>query len=296
METEIKPQETTDEPKYTNIVLSGGSVKMISSIGALSELIKAKLVDFKKIKALAGSSAGSVFGMLIVLGFTIEEIWDFVYCLDMKKLVEPNFMLLLKKCGMETGQRLHNLVEDILTEKTGIKHINFKQLYDITGIHLTVIGSCLTTKEVVYFDHIQTPTFKVSVAIRISISIPGLFTPVEVDEKVYIDGAILNNYAMNLFEDSLDKTIGILIDDEFNTTYNYPEEYFMAILNLFMYQYYKTSMKHYPENTIFIRKMPENIFSWNFDVNDDARVQLFNIGATAAKEFIEKNSCLSHQK
>ena len=37
-------------------------------------------------------------------------------------------------------------------------------------------------------------------AIRISISMPGFFTPVTIDNKKYIDGAILDNYPINFFE------------------------------------------------------------------------------------------------
>lgn len=282
--------EPNSEPKYVNIVLSGGSIKGISLIGGLSRLAEEKLIDFKKIKALVGSSAGSLFGLLVVLGFTVDEIWNFIYCLDMGKVVCPNFMLLLKKCGVETGQVIHNLVEEIITKKTGTKHINFKQLYEITGIHYTVVGTCLTTKEVIYYDHINTPTFKVSMAIRISISIPGFFTPVTIDDKKYIDGAVLNNYAMNLFEDQLDKTIGLLICDSYNTEYNYPEEYFLAIMNIFMYSYYQKTMLDYKDNTVYIDKIPENLFSLNFDIDDNAKIALFQSGILAAEEFINRNS------
>jgi NTE family protein len=280
----------SSEPKYVNIVLSGGSVKMISSIGALSELVKSGLIDLSKIKGLAGSSAGSVFGLLVVLGFTIDEIWEFINCLDMKKLVQMDLFLLPKKYGMESGQTFYNLLENILFEKTKIKHINFKQLYDITGINFTAVGSCLTTKEAVYYNHINTPTFKVSVAIRISISIPILFTPIEIENKSYIDGCVLNNYAMNLFENELDKTVGIIIDEEYCTKYNNLEEYFVAIINLLMYQNTIECAKKYHNNTIYVKYIPENVHSWNFDLDTKTRKEMFDSGVKAVREFIERIS------
>ena len=65
--------------------MSGGSVRGISQIGAIKELIDKQLLDLKKIEGIAGSSAGSLLGLLLILDFNIEEIWNFIYCLDMKK-------------------------------------------------------------------------------------------------------------------------------------------------------------------------------------------------------------------
>jgi predicted acylesterase/phospholipase RssA len=278
------------EPKYKNLVLSGGSTRGISEIGAVKKLIDDNLLDLKKLKAVAGTSAGSMFGLLIVLGFTVDEIWNFIYWLDMEKLVDPDFFMFLKKCGVETGRIIYNFFEDILTKKTGIKHINFKQLYEITKIHFTVVGSCLTTKKAVYYDHINTPNFKVSMAIRISIGMPGFFTPVVINNNKYIDGGVINNYPMNLFADKLDETIGILIRNDYSTVYEYPEEYFMAVINLFLHQYFEKMVEKYSENTISIEEKSDNRSIFNFSIDNETKIRLFDTGVEAAKKFIEKLS------
>jgi len=275
-------------PKYKNLVLSGGSIKSISEIGAVKKLIDEKMIDLTKLNAVAGTSAGSLFGLLIVLGFTIDEIWNFVYNLKMENLVKPDLLLFLKKCGVETGQIIHNLVEEILTKKTGIKHINFRQLHEITKIHFTVVGSCVTTKEVMYYDHIKTPNFKVSMAIRISISIPGFFIPITIGNNKYVDGGVLNSYPMNLFDDKMDETVGILICNEFNTDFKYPEEYFMAIINLFMYNYYEKTSRQYADNTIYINKSFNGVSMISFDIDEQSKIKLYNYGVDAADEFIKK--------
>ncbi|AKI80180.1 putative patatin-like phospholipase [Acanthamoeba polyphaga mimivirus] len=280
-------EQMVKKPKYVNLVLSGGSIRGISHIGVIKKLIDEELLDLSKMKAVAGVSAGAMLGLLIVLGFTIGEIWDFVLNLDTKKIVDPDFMLILEKCGVERGRIIYDLIEDILTSKTDTKHINFKQLYEKTGIHFTVVGSCLTTKDVIYYDHINTPTFKVSVAVRISIGMPGFFTPIDIGGKKYIDGAVLNNYPMNLFTKELDKTIGILICNEHNTNYKYFEEYFMAIINLFMYNYFEKTCHQYTDNTIYVKKAPENVFIFNFDLDNNTKTKLFEYGIEAAEEFIK---------
>jgi NTE family protein len=276
------------EPKYKNIVFSGGSVKGISLIGAVKRLIDEGMIDLKKIEGVAGSSVGCIFGLLIVLGLTIDEIWDFIYSLDMKRLVEPNILLFPVACGVETGKIIHDLFENMIIKKTGIKNITFRQLYDLTKIHFTIVGSCLTTREAVYYDYINYPDFGVSLAVRISIGIPLFFTPVTIGKNKYIDGGVLNNYAMNLFDDKLDRTIGILICNDYNTNYRYLEEYFVAIMNLYMYQYYQKAATKYYANTVHIKKIPNNVFVLDFNVDNQTKLNLFECGVVAAEEFIRR--------
>ncbi|BCS83095.1 patatin-like phospholipase [Cotonvirus japonicus] len=282
------PLKIKKKYQYTNLVLSGGSIRGISHIGAIQKMIDENLIDLSKIKAIAGASAGAVFGLFFVLGFDTNDIWSLILNIDTNKIINPNLLLILEKCGIEQGNIIYNYFEDILVAKTGIKHINFKQLYEITKIEFTVVGSCLTTKETIYFNHKNTPNFKVSVAIRISISMPVFFVPVEINKKKYIDGAILDNYPMSLFEDDLENTLGILICDDNNTVYNCFEEYFLAIINLFMHNYYRKTSDQYVNNTIYVNKSPDNVFVFNFNLDDQTKHNIYNCGIEAANNFIQK--------
>ena len=272
------------EPKYRNLVLSSGSVKGIAHIGAIQKLIDEKLLDLTKLDSVAGTSSGALAGLLIILGFSMNEIWNFLQSVDFNKLIEPNIMLLLTKCGVETGQIIYNVIEEILMKKTKIKHITFKQLYDITKINYTVVGSCLTTKEAIYYNHISTPNFKVSVAVRISISIPGFFIPVTIDDKKYVDGAIIDEYPIDLFKNEIDKTIGILICNEYETTYECPEQFFMAMVNLFFHIYNKNNYSKFPSNTIYIKH--KNTSAFKFDLDLDTKKKIYQAGIEAVEEFL----------
>lgn len=283
------PKLVEETPRsIENLVLSGGGVKAISQIGSIKKLIELNYLDLSKIKKIAGVSAGALLGLLLVLKFDIDTIWDFMYNIDLKKMINPNYSLILQKCGVDTGKTIYDLIEEIITKKTGIKHITFIQLYELMNIEFTVVGSCLTTKQAVYYNHTNTPNFKVSMAIRISIGLPGILTPIEIGNKKYIDGGAINNYPINLFEKELDKTIGIFICNEYNTDYKYPEEYFMAIFNLFMYMYYNKTTEKYDDYTIYIKEIPKSISIFNFDVDNQSKQELFQLGIKSAMEFYEK--------
>jgi NTE family protein len=277
-------------PKYVNIVLSGGSTKGIAHIGALKKLIDSNLLDLKKIRGLASTSAGSLLGILVVLGFDIDAIWSFIKNIDFNKLISPNPILFIENCGcgMDTGEKIESIIKDILYRVTGDANISFKNLYEITHISYTVVGSCLTTKEAVYFNHINYPDFPVYLGVRISMGIPGLFTPIILPENnnKYIDGVMTDNYPIELFHDELDKTIGILICNDYNTDYKYPEEYFQAIMNLFFYMAYKKDHDKYKENTIYIKKNVSDVSIFNFNVDISKKIILYESGMAAAEEFI----------
>jgi len=288
---------------YLHLVLSGGSTKGIAHIGAVQRLIDLNLLNLSKLKSITGSSVGSIIGCLFAIGFTPSEVWEFIFKIDLKKIVEPNILLFITKCGVDTGKIMFNLIEEILTKKTGIKHINFKQLYVLTGITLTAVGTCLTDRKAVYYNHINTPTFKVSMAIRISMGIPCFFVPIDIDGKKYIDGCILNNYPMNIYdsknidlfpnsgasEGELERTIGILIRIDYNTSYTCPEEYLRALMHLFMFQYYIHEEKTYLENTIRVNKNLDNLSPVSFDLSDEMKQNIYQAGIDAVDVFHPMN-------
>jgi NTE family protein len=284
--TEVTDQVIKSKKKYKNLVMSGGSVKGTCHIGALSKLWDDGLIT--DIKACAGTSAGALLGCLLIIGFNPSEIWDFILSIDVGKLVRPDLFLFLKECGVDTGKVIFNLFEEILTKKTGIKHITFQQLYEFTKISFTVVGSCLTTKEAVYYSHTNTPNFKVSVALRISIGIPGFFTPVILDGKKYIDGGVLDNFPMSLFKDELEDTIGILICGDDDTNYEYPEQYPMAVMNLFLHNFQKLIYDKYQSQTIYLKCNVDEISCFSFELDDCTKKKLFDIGYDSATEYLKK--------
>ena len=273
--------------KYKYLALSGGGIKGVSLVGATKKLIDDGLIDLKTLYGVSGTSAGAMFAILIAIGWTIDEIWKLIMDIDTRKMISLDILANYQKCGVESGQKIHNMFENFISEKTGIKHINFKQLYEISKIHLIIVGTCLTTKSIVYFDHINTPTFKVSVALRISISIPGFFTPFVHDNKKYIDGGMLNNYPINVFSDKLNETIGILIYDDCDTDYKYPEEYIVALYNLIAYKIINSQYEEYKDYTICVKNNNVKINLISFNVDSATKEILYNNGYKCAENFIK---------
>jgi NTE family protein len=139
-----------------------------------------------------------------------------------KKVIQnpdPYFLSFIVDMGLFTGENVRNFVERSLKSHTGIENITFKQFYELTsregdGIHLKIAGVCLNTGEVVWFDHLGPwKNLPISDAVRISMSIPGVFKPVAIpktksSEKIdleksllFIDGGVLNNTPLHAFDE-----------------------------------------------------------------------------------------------
>jgi predicted patatin/cPLA2 family phospholipase len=284
----IKPNLSIVKPKfniYENIVLSGGSTKGIAHIGALYELSRRGIIDFSKVKCYTCVSAGALVAFFFILGFEFRELWEFVLELEFKKLVNPDWSN-IKKCGVDSGDRIKKYLEGVLEKKTGISNITFSQLYKQKPIKYNILGSCLTTKEQICFNHEVFPNMAVSDAIRISISLPFFFTPVEYEGNYYVDGGLSNNYPIDLHDHEQDKTLGLLIYDAYETKFQYPEQYPIAILNFFLHHYNKDRYK-FRKNTVFIKGDINSYSSFNFDLTNEVKESMFQIGVQSVDEFIK---------
>ena len=164
------------------LALGSGAARGLAHIGVLKAL-KEKNIS---IDMLAGSSMGALVGAYFANYGDIKGLEETVLSMNFKdllKLVDPNFPLLLK--GLVSG----NKVEEFL--KTIIGDIEFK---DLKVPFFIVATDIETGKEVIM------KTGPVVKAVRASISIPAIFTPVKLKNKFLIDGGIVNPVPVNILK------------------------------------------------------------------------------------------------
>jgi len=97
----------------------------------------------------------------------------------------------------------------------------------------------------------------------------------------------LNNYPINLFEDDLENTIGVRICTDYETNYSCPEEYVMALINLFTSHLFSKELM-YPNNTIYIKDAC-GLSVMSFDLDLEMKKKIYQCGINAVNEFITKN-------
>ncbi|XP_041365150.1 uncharacterized protein LOC121380414 [Gigantopelta aegis] len=202
----VHPQDY-DFP-FENLVFEGGGSKGLAYCGALQFL--EEIGQMSKIRRLAGASAGAMTATLVAVGYTSGEIEAFLsediddifmdhrcgYC-----SLLPN---LITRYGWNPGRRIFEWFGYKLEAKTGNPDITFEELRLKTGKELCIVVTNLNQMNTEYCHPKTTPDIPVRLALRMSISIPGVFMAIQYtmhgQTDTFVDGGLLCNYPIHSFD------------------------------------------------------------------------------------------------
>lgn len=169
-------RQKTNNMKNISLVLSGGGARGIAHIGVIEELEK----QGYNIHSIAGTSMGALVGGIYAAG-KLKEYKEWLLDLDkidVFKLIDFTFI----NNGFIKGDKVFNVLKEFVPD------INIQDL----NINYLAVATDLTNKQEIVFN--EGNLFK---AIRASVSIPNIFTPVEKDQAVLVDGGVINNIPIN---------------------------------------------------------------------------------------------------
>ena len=202
-------QTPTARPKVA-VVLAGGGAKGLAHIGALKVLEEAGV----PIDMVVGNSMGSIVGGLYALGYTPAEMDSVVRATDWIQLLldAPDFgnNLLTARKLSETYQLRMSLDPERQGSKTGkggiIQGRNISQLLtrltatapDSVDFNALPLPFACNATEVVSGRVYEFHSGNMVQAMRASMAIPGVFTPVQKDSLIFVDGFVTNNYPVDV--------------------------------------------------------------------------------------------------
>lgn len=224
--TEINASETEDctRPKI-GLVLSGGGAKGVAHIGVLKVLEEAEIpIDY-----ISGTSMGAIIGGLYSIGYTAAELDSMVREQDWMFLLTDQIQRPYRSFDSKFNKE-HYLVniplgrDRKLSTPSGVvkgQSILNKFTSLTTGFHQSssfdslpipfacVAGDLVAGKEVVI------RTGDLPLAMRTSMSVPGVFEPVYRDGMALIDGGVFNNFPVDVCKKmGADITIGVDLSTE----------------------------------------------------------------------------------
>ena len=181
------------------LCFSGGGTKGFSFVTAIKILIDNKYIDLNNINKFVGSSIGSINAFLFSINYTPDELIIFLSNIDLSNIGNTfNLELFIEKYGFSDADEFIKIVEILFYNKMKMINITFKDLHIITKNKLLIVGTNFTKGREEVFSVDTTPNMNVLDAIRISISIPILFTPIKYNNCYYIDGCVLGNLPFHL--------------------------------------------------------------------------------------------------
>jgi predicted acylesterase/phospholipase RssA len=236
-----------------NLVISGGGINGIGFIGIIRFLSENNLL--KDINHYVGTSAGSIIGYLLSIGYNHMEIFEFCKHFNFSKIVNVDLDNFLEKYGFADSSKLYYILKR-LTEAKKLNHnITFREHFEITNKKLTIVGTCLNDYKSHFFNFEKTPDMEILNAIRISSSIPLIFMPTVYENKLWLDGGMTENYPISLCDDEIENTLGICVNDECleNCNIESPKdlpEYLTQIFKCFIFSESLKNIIKYEKNTI----------------------------------------------
>ena len=213
-----------DRPKVA-VVLSGGGAKGVAHISALRAIEDAGL----PIDIICGTSMGALIGGLYSIGWSTDELDSLVRHQDWSFLltdrVKPEELDIDTRRMLNTYPLWHAFTFGSKhNEGAGfIRGINLDNLFDrlldgyldsIDFNTLPIPFACVAT-DIITNTEVDFHSGHLKQAMRASMSIPGVFSPIRMNDMLLVDGGMRNNYPADIARQmGADIIIGVTVQDD----------------------------------------------------------------------------------
>jgi len=168
------PLPPPPKPARIALVLGAGSAKGFAHIGVL-KVFEAQKVP---IHMIVGTSAGSLVGSLYAYGYNAFRLQELALPLEKGEVLD----FTIPDKGFIKGEKLAEFVNK-MTNNTPLEQMK---------IPFYAVAADIQNGEEVVFGRGNTGT-----AVRASCSVPGVFRPVRIGDRMYVDGGIVSPVAVD---------------------------------------------------------------------------------------------------
>jgi len=206
------------------LVLAGGGAKGSAHIGVLKVLEELRV----PIDAIAGTSMGALVGGGYASGLSAAEMDEAVTSVDWNQLFDddppraewpmrrkeeslrPTFGFAIGRRdgkfrlpkGAISGQEVLLYLSQLTNGAEGVAH------FDQLPIPFRAVATDLESGEMVVIDQGPLP-----LAMRASMAVPGVFAPLETDDRIYVDGGLVRNLPVDIAREmGVDRLIVVKLD------------------------------------------------------------------------------------
>lgn len=237
-----------------NLVFKGGGVLGTAYVGAFNALQELMLAGREEdrplgsVKRVAGTSAGSIFGTMIALGLSAEEVASEQANMNYATFVDidPHFIAHEGLCfGAKFLSWMQTLVKKYINSTTN-PDPTFTDLWNLAQTNcrykdLHVYSFNADVSKLYEFSYQTTPDVPIAEAVRASMSIPFFYQPWKFSGNLadkypgkFIDGGVMYNYPISTFDsDGVNlRTLGFYLDN----MYYGKETMFTLLIHLALYE------------------------------------------------------------
>lgn len=273
--------------KKIKLVLSGSGTLYPVHIGAVLKLAELGY----EISEICGTSGGAIVAAAIASGIKPNQhLVDMVKATlpGKNKLVDYSLWSLITRWGLVKGDRM----EDVLKE-------HFVPTFSETKIPLYVVTTNIEREATRIFSSKTDPNMSVARAVRASMSIPGVFAPIKIEDELYVDGGITVNYALDIFgtgEDVIGLRFGTVGNaKDFKTSPRNKMKSVADFINANVGAMMEASNKEHMDDAIYARTifLKSKHSGLNFNMTDKDVDQMIEEGYRSVERWVQKQAKFS---
>jgi NTE family protein len=300
-----------------DLVLEGGGVKGIGLVGAIS-VLEERGYEFHRV---GGTSAGAIVGALVASGLSGPQLQAVMRGVDYRKFEDPNLLdhfgrvgeivSVLVNNGIYKGEYLRRWLGEQLA---GIQPKSVRTFADLKlddpggslppdkSYKLVVMTSCVSEGRLIRlpwdYDELNANADEqpVADAVRMSMSIPFFYEPFTFEDRVFVDGGMLSNFPVDVFDRTDGKaprwpTFGIKLSARPNANQapqrvDDPIELVKAMIGTMMNFH---DQMHLDDPSVVARTIFVDcgqVKATDFDVDEATQDRLYQSGRDAATAFL----------
>ena len=246
MPKEIPPPLPPPKPAKVAVVLGAGASKGFAHVGVLKVLESQKI----PIHLIVGTSAGSFVGSLYAYGIEVFQLQTMAMALLKDDVVDWT----IPDNGFVRGEKLENYVNKTVRQ-TPLERLKIP--------FLSVATNLQTGEEIVF------ATGNTGRAVRASCSIPGVFQPVRIGDKAYVDGGVVSPVAVEAARRA-GADVVIAVDISAGVAGAVPQGILDTILQSIDIMYAKIATAQLKSADVVIRPQVRHIGSSDFEKRNEA--------------------------
>lgn len=234
------------KPAKIALVLGAGSSKGFAHIGVLKILESNKI----PIHMIVGTSVGSAVGSLYAYGCDAFELQKMSFSIEKGDVID----LTIPDNGFIKGEKLEEFIN---------KTLKYTPIEKLKIPFYAVATDILNGQEIV-FGKGNTGT-----AVRASCSIPGIFRPVRIGDRIYVDGGVVSPVAVDAAK-RFGADIVIAVDISTSIERTIPENTIETILQSLNIMYSKLASVQLSQADVVIKPKVGHIGSADFSKRHEA--------------------------
>jgi predicted acylesterase/phospholipase RssA len=177
-------------------------------------------------------------------------------------------------------------------EKIG-KLITLKELHTLFGKTLICITYNFTSGKEEILSHEIYPDMPCLIALRMSSNLPFIFDSFKYMGSFYVDGAVTNNFPINIGDERGEKILGLVLNDisnNFSQNMDNMIEYLYQLLSIPIIQRVYDQINTVSDKCTVVTLKPDSTLFFDFNLDTHTKLEMFSNGYMQMKNYLENRS------